>query len=77
MKTNITLKLDATLLREVKILAAEQGTSISALLTDRLEQIVRERNGYDRARKRALRRLQEGMDLKWSPPASRDELHER
>ena len=77
MKTNITLKLDSALLREIKILAAEDGTSISAMLTTRLEQIVRDRKGYDRARNRALRRLREGMDLNWSKPDSRDELHER
>jgi len=77
MKTNITLKLDATLLREVRILAAEQDTSISALLAARLEEIVRQRRTYDRARKRALARLREGLDMRWTPPRSRDELHER
>ena len=77
MKTNITLKLDSSLLREVKVLAAEDGTSISAMLTDRLEQIVRERKTYDRARRRALARLREGMNLHWTPPKSRDDLHER
>jgi hypothetical protein len=77
MKTNITLKLDSALLREVKILAAEDGTSISALLAARLEQIVRERKTYDRARRRAMARLRDGMNLHWTPPRSRDELHER
>lgn len=77
MKANITLKLDADLLREAKILAAEDGTSISAMLAGRLEQIVRERKSYERARKRALARLREGMNLQWTPPRSRDELHER
>lgn len=77
MKTNITLKLDASLLREIRVLAAEEGTSISALLAARLEQIVRERKTYERARKRALARLREGLDLQWTPPRSRDELHER
>jgi hypothetical protein len=77
MKTNITLKLDASLLREIRVLAAEEGTSISALLAARLEQIVRERKTYERARKRALARLREGMDLHWTPTRSRDELHER
>ena len=77
MKSNITLKLDSALLREAKILAAEERTSISALLAARLEQIVRERKTYERARKRALVRLREGMDLRWTPPRSRDELHER
>ncbi len=77
MKANITLKVDADLLREAKILAAEDGTSISAMLSNRLEQIVRERKTYERARKRALARLREGMNLRWTPPRSRDELHER
>ena len=77
MKTNITLKVDSGLLREAKILAAEDGTSISAMLAARLEQIVRERKTYERARKRALARLREGMNLGWTPANSRDELHER
>jgi hypothetical protein len=77
VKANITLKLDAALLREIRVLAAEEGTSISALLAARLEQIVRERKTYERARKRALARLREGLDLRWTPPRSRDELHER
>jgi hypothetical protein len=77
MKTNVTLKLDTDLLRAVRILAAEEDTSISAMLAARLEQIVRERKSYHRARQRALARLREGMDLRWTPPGSRDEIHER
>ena len=77
MKTNITLKLESSLLREVKVLTAEAGTSISAMLAARLEDIVRERKTYERARKRALARLREGIHLGWKPPRSRDELHER
>ena len=77
MKTNITLKLDSTLLREAKILAAENDTSISAMLAEQLEKIVRERKAYERAQKSALSRLKEGMDLHWTPPASRDEVHKR
>ena len=77
MKTNVTLKLDADLLREARVLAAEEDTSISAMLAARLEQIVRERKTYRLARKRALARLREGMDLQWTPARSRDELHER
>lgn len=77
MKTNVTLKLDAELLKEARVLAAEQGSSISRMLADKLEELVRERAGYDRARKRALSRLRVGMDLGWTRPGSRDELHER
>ena len=36
MKTNQTLKVDANLIREAKVLAAKQGISISRLLTDQL-----------------------------------------
>ena len=77
MKTNVTLKLDKDLLREARVIAAEEGRSVSALLTDRLESLVRDRKAFDRARRRALARLREGIDLRWTPPRSRDELHER
>lgn len=77
MKTNITLKLDASLLREARILAAEKNTSISALLAERLKEAVRERKVYGQARRRALTRLHKGFDLHWTHPVSRDELHER
>jgi hypothetical protein len=38
---------------------------------------VRERKAFDKARRRALRRLREGLDLHWTPERSRDPLHER
>jgi hypothetical protein len=77
MKSNVTLKIDTDLLREARILAAMEGTSISALLAARLEQEVRRRREYDQARKSALAHLRRGFDLNWTPPRSRDELHER
>jgi hypothetical protein len=77
MKRNVTLKLDAELLKHARVLAAEQGSSISRLLGEKLEELVRERAGYERARKRALARLRVGMDLGWTRPGSRDEMHER
>lgn len=77
MKTNITLKMDADLLREIRILAAKEGTSISALLADRLEKMVREHKDYEAARRRALSLMKEGFDLGWTAPGSREELHER
>ncbi len=75
MKTNITLKIETDLLREARILAAGQGTSISALLAAHLEQIVRESKAWERARRRARRRLRKGFDLGFVRPHSRDELH--
>ena len=71
MKSNITLKLDQEMLREARMLAAEEGNSVSSLLAAKLEELVRERKGYDRARKRALARLRQGFDLGWTPAHSR------
>ena len=76
-KANVTLTIDADLLREARILAAEEGTSVSGLLRDRLEELVRRHKAYDAAKRRALARLRTGYDLQWTPPQSRDELHER
>lgn len=76
-KTNVTLRLDTDLLREARILAAQEGTSVSQLLADRLEELVRRHKAYDGARRRALSRLRTGYDLRWTRPRSRDELHER
>jgi hypothetical protein len=77
MKTNVTLRLDAELLREAKVLAARKGSSVSRLMAEQLEGLVREDREYERAQRRALARLDQGFDLRWTPPASRDELHER
>jgi hypothetical protein len=77
MKANITLKLDSELLREARVLAAEEGCSVSALLTGRLEAMIRDRKAFEKARRSALARLRQGLDLRWTPPRSRDELHER
>jgi len=63
--TKITLRLDDALLREIRVLAAKEGTTIRALLAALPEQIVRERDTYEQARKRARARLRKGMDLHW------------
>jgi hypothetical protein len=77
MKTIITLELDAELVQEANRLAAEEGTSVSGLLSGKLEELVTKRRNYDQARQRALARLERGYELNWTPPRSRDELHER
>jgi len=76
-KSNVTLSVEADLLREAKVLAAQRGTSVSRLLADELEKLVRQDKAYETAKRRALARLDKGYDLGWTPPASRDELHER
>jgi len=77
MKTNITLKLDRDLLRKAKILAAEKETSVSRLVSEQLERAVRDSEGYDQAKRRALARMKRASHLGYTPPASRDESYER
>jgi predicted transcriptional regulator len=77
MKRNITLKLDSDLLRRVRILAAEEDTSISSLLTQQLEKAVNERQGYGQAKRQALAAMAKSLNLGFTPARSRDELHER
>jgi predicted transcriptional regulator len=77
MKTNLTLKLDRNLLRKVRVLAAERDTSISALMVEQLEKAVQEHDGYEDAKRRALTKMKRASNLGYTPPASRDELHER
>ena len=77
MKANVTLKLDRDLLRKVRVLAAERDTSMSALMVEQLEKAVREHAGYEEAKRRALMRMKRASNLGYTPPASRDELHER
>jgi predicted XRE-type DNA-binding protein len=37
----------------------------------------RQRRSFSSARRRAVDRLRKGLDLQWTPPASRDALHDR
>lgn len=77
MKTNVTLRIDADLAREAKVLAARQGTSLSRLMAEQLEDLTRRDRDYRAAQHRALARLDTGFDLEWTPPGSRGELYER
>jgi len=75
--TNITIKIESGLAHEAKVFAARQGTSLSRLVAEQLETLVRGDQAYAVARQAALRRLKKGFDLGWERPASRDELHDR
>lgn len=76
---NVTLALPKDLLKEARLLAVEQGTSLSALLAEQLRRALRDDAAYDAARRRLRQRLHRGYDLGTGGrrlPA-RDELHER
>jgi hypothetical protein len=63
----------------VKLLAVERDRSISGLLTDFLEEIVKKNDDYERARRKAIRDLRRPPDLATGGRASskRDDLHRR
>ncbi|MEA2327237.1 MAG: hypothetical protein QOE68_2196 [Thermoanaerobaculia bacterium] len=50
MKTKVTLRLDADLLRDVRRIAAEEGRSLTALVTECLESLLQEKNEFERSR---------------------------
>ncbi len=76
---NITLSLPKEILRKVKLLAVEKGVSVSGLLVQTLEELVRQDERYREARQRSLDLLEKGLDLGTNGKASwkRQELHER
>lgn len=74
---NITIHVDADLAREAKVLAARRGTSLSRLVAEQLEVLVRGEQTHSAARRRALARLRHGCDLGGGRPLSRDEAHDR
>ena len=74
--TNVTLKIDARLLRKIKVLAAREGMSVSALTTALLEERLRKKLEYEQAKQRAVARMEKGLDLGFQP-LSREELHKR
>ena len=75
--TNITVKVNAALAREAKILAARRGTSLSRLVADQLETMVNDDQAYAAAKRRALRKLKRGYDLGWNASTNRAALHDR
>jgi predicted transcriptional regulator len=78
-RQNVTLSLSKSLLKRVKVLAAEEDKSMSELMEEALEDRVHRRAAYERARRRHLRVLERGFDLgtEGRLTVSRDELHER
>ena len=60
---NLTLKLPAETVRKAKVVAAERGTSISALVTKKIEELVGEDAEYQAAKRRAFEWLKQGWHL--------------
>jgi hypothetical protein len=76
---NVTLAIPKDILRKAKILAVQKNTSLSALLTQTLADLVADHEEYERARQRNLILLKNGFDLGTQGQVGwkRDDLHER
>lgn len=76
-RQNLTVQLRRDTIRRAKLLAAQQGTSVSKLVADTIERLVAEEERYDAARRLALELVERGFHLGGRRPARRHELHER
>ncbi|MGD8605607.1 MAG: DUF6364 family protein [Anaerolineales bacterium] len=78
-KQNITLALPKEVLKRVKVMAAEQGTSVSSLMERLLQEQLARHEGYEQARRRQIAELSRGYDLGTESQSDwrREDLHER
>jgi hypothetical protein len=77
-KQNITLSLSKDVLNKLKHIAVDKNTSISGLLTQTLEEIVRKEDTYRTAKARQMFFMERGFDLGYGQSDwNREDLHER
>lgn len=78
-KQNVTLSVPKDVLQKAKILAAKRNTSLSALLTQAIEEAVTQADRYEIAAERQLALMEKGFDLGLADNISwtREDLHER
>lgn len=76
---NITLSLPKELIQKVKHIAVERNTSISALLTSLLEELVNREESYQKVYLQHLKLLEKGFDLGTNGAITwrREDLYER
>lgn len=75
-KTNLTIQLDAEVIRRARIVAAKRGTSVSALVAHELDELVASDERYEEARARATELLRTAVP-RGGRSWRRDDLYER
>lgn len=75
-KANLTLQLEADVIRRARIEAARRGTSVSALVARELSDLVDRSERYEAARRRALE-LMAHATKRGGRSWTRDELYDR
>jgi hypothetical protein len=76
-KQNITVAIEAALLKQARAIAARRGLSVSALLADELRELIGEDRAYEAARQSAKAMLKAGFDLHGARMRDRSEAHDR
>jgi len=76
MQSNVTLKLDDSLLKKARKAAIDEDLSLSAWVAKLIVENLRKLDGRRIARKKALAALESGFKLK-PGRFTRDQLHER
>ena len=76
---NVTLAIPERVLRDARLIAMKRQTSLSALVTQMLAEMVAEENGYTKARDHHLGLLNENLDLgtRGVIGRTREDVHER
>ncbi len=78
-RQNITLSIPKETLKKAKHLAVSKEQSLSGLLTEYIEDLVRQEERYKQAEERQLLLMEEGIDfgLKGKVEWSREDIYER
>ncbi|MEU7217803.1 MULTISPECIES: DUF6364 family protein [Nocardia] len=78
-KRNLTLQLDEELITEAKVIAARQGTSLSALLAQQVRELVTDTARYEAARHQALQAMAMAAERTGEGPVEwrREDLYDR
>ncbi|HUC95864.1 MAG TPA: hypothetical protein VMR76_02810, partial [Candidatus Saccharimonadia bacterium] len=75
MKQNITVQLDQSTIKEAKVLAAKRSTSLSKFLAEEIRKIAEQESTYDKDKKVAISRLQNGYSFGGVKLPKREELY--
>ncbi|HEY3606606.1 MAG TPA: ribbon-helix-helix protein, CopG family [Pseudonocardiaceae bacterium] len=77
-RSNLTLQLDEDTMRELRVLAAEEGTSASALMAQFVHKVTAARTRYREAMRVALESMDEAAATSRSVPRwTREEINDR
>jgi hypothetical protein len=76
MESNVTLKLEDSLLKQARKAAVEENLSLSAWVAKLIVQNLTKADGRRLAKRKAMAALKEGFELQRGR-FTRDEIHER